>query len=53
MMIYLLFNFLLWYGLTDSLFLNKNIKRDGYDFKLHSSRKTYHFSQKYTEQLLQ
>ena len=53
MMIYLLFNFLLWYGLTDSLFLNKNIKRDGYDFKLQSSRKTYHFSQKYTEQLLQ
>ena len=52
-MIYLLFNFLLWYGLTDSLFLNKNIKRDGYDFKLQSSRKTYHFSQKYTEQLLQ
>lgn len=53
MMIYLLVNLLLCYGLTVSLFLNKNIKRDGYNFKLQSNRKTYHFSQKYTEQLLQ
>lgn len=52
-MIYLLVNLLLCYGLTVSLFLNKNIKRDGYNFKLQSNRKTYHFSQKYTEQLLQ
>ena len=49
-MINLLITLFLWTGFSNSLFFNKNIKRN--EFNLESHKKTYHFSQRYTEQLL-
>jgi ATP-dependent metalloprotease FtsH len=50
MTINLLIILFFWCGFSNSLFFNKNTKR--HDFKLETHKKTYHFSQRYTEQLL-
>ena len=48
-MINLLINLFLWVGISNSLFFNKDIKK--YEFKIETHKKTYHFSERYTEQL--
>jgi ATP-dependent metalloprotease FtsH len=53
MIINLFVNCFLWVGISNSLFFNKNILNvKKYDFKLETHKKTYHFSERYTEQLL-
>jgi ATP-dependent metalloprotease FtsH len=53
MIINFFISLLLWIGISDSLFFNKNIiNLKKYDFQIESHKKNYHFSQRYTEQLL-
>lgn len=51
-MTYLFINFFLWLSLSNSLIFNRNIRNFDSNFRLYGHKKTYHFSQKYTEQLL-
>jgi hypothetical protein len=52
MVINLLINFFLWLSLSHGFSLHRNIKQVHNNFKLESHKRTYNFSERYTEQLL-